>query len=172
MKKNGESIVMKKKFALVFIIAVLALAACAPAAAVEEAVMEEPAVEEAMEEEVMEEDAMADEAMEDKAMEGEAMEDEAMAEDHDAMAAEVSFSTDVWPILEEFAVDAHGGKGGIFLESYEDILETVVPGDPENSMLYKALIADGMPQMPPSGPLPDEMIQTIYDWIAQGAKDN
>ena len=164
---------MKSKFALVFIIAVLALAACAPAAPAEEAVMEEDAMaEEAMEKEVMEEDAMAEDSMEDEAMEDEAMEEEAMTEEHDAMAGEVSFSADVWPIIEKYALDAHGGKGGVFLESYDDILETVVPGDPENSLLYKALIADGVPQMPPSGPLPDEMIQTIYDWIAQGAKNN
>ncbi len=158
---------MKNRFALVFIIAVLALAACAPAAPVEEAMMEEPAAEEAMEKDSMEADAMAEDSMEE-----EAMEEDAMTEDHDSMESEVSFSTDVWPILEEYAVDAHGGKGGIFLESYDDILETVVPGDPENSLLYKALIADGAPQMPPSGPLPDEMIQTIYNWIAQGAKNN
>ncbi len=158
---------MKNKFGLVFIIAALALAACSPTV-VEEAVMEEPVAEEAMEEEVMAEDTMEDETMEDEAM----TEDQDSMESEDAMAAEVSFSADVWPIIEEYALDAHGGKGGIYLESYDDILETVTPGDPENSLLYKALIADGVPQMPPSGPLPDEMIQTIYDWIAQGAMNN
>ncbi|MDO9545363.1 MAG: c-type cytochrome domain-containing protein [Pelolinea sp.] len=85
---------------------------------------------------------------------------------------EVSFSQDVWPILEKYAVTAHGGKGGVFLESYSDILGNVVPGDPETSLLYKALIGDGMQQMPPGNPLPDEMIQMIYDWIKQGAKEN
>ncbi len=86
----------------------------------------------------------------------------------------VSFSQDVWPILEQYAVAAHGGKGGVFLESYSDIMNYVVPGDPENSMLYKALIGDGVDRMPPppADPLPDAMIQTIYDWIAQGALDN
>lgn len=88
--------------------------------------------------------------------------------------ATVSFSQDVWPIIEQFAVQAHGGKGGVFLENYNDIMNYVVPGDPENSQLYKALIGDGMQRMPPPprAPLPDDMIQTIYDWIAQGAQNN
>ena len=88
--------------------------------------------------------------------------------------ATVSFSQDVWPIFEQYVVKAHGGKGGVFLENYNDILNYVVPGDPENSMLYKALIGDGARRMPPppEAPLPDAMIQTIYDWIAQGALNN
>ena len=85
---------------------------------------------------------------------------------------EVSFSQDVWPILEKYAVVAHGGKGGVFLESYTDIMNYVEPGNPEGSLLYRALIGDGMPQMPPGNPLPDELIQTIHNWIEQGAKEN
>ena len=85
---------------------------------------------------------------------------------------EVSFSLDVWPILENYALAAHGGKGGVFLESYADIMNYVEPENPEGSLLYRALIGEGMKQMPPGNPLPDEMIQTIYDWINQGAKEN
>lgn len=85
---------------------------------------------------------------------------------------EVSFSQDVWPILEKYALTAHGGKGGVFLESYTDILNYVEPGNPEGSLLYRALIGDGMEQMPPGNPLPDELILTIHDWIEQGAKEN
>ena len=156
---------MKNKFGLILLITALALAACSPAVAVEETVMEEPAVEEVMQSDTMENDAAAADAVEE-----EVMVEETTVED--AMVDEVSFSTDVWPIIEEYALNAHGGKGGVFLESYDDILNYVVPGDPENSMLYKALIADGMQLMPPDGPLPDAMIQTIYDWIMQGAMDN
>jgi zona occludens toxin (predicted ATPase) len=88
--------------------------------------------------------------------------------------ATVSFSKDVWPIFEQYVVKAHGGKGGVFLENYNDIMNYVVPGDPTNSMLYKALIGDGVQRMPPppEAPLPDAMIQTIHDWIAQGALNN
>jgi len=90
----------------------------------------------------------------------------------DSDAVEVSFSQDVWPILEEYALAAHGGKGGVFLESYMDIMEYIEPGNPESSLLYRAVIGDGMKQMPPGNPLPDELIQTIYNWIEQGAKEN
>jgi len=90
----------------------------------------------------------------------------------DSDVLEVSFSQDVWPILEKYALTAHGGKGGVFLESYEDILNYVEPGNPEGSLLYRALIGDGMPQMPPGNPLSDELIQTIHNWIEQGAKEN
>ena len=88
--------------------------------------------------------------------------------------AEVSFSKDIWPIIQEFALPAHGtqAKGGVFLENYDDIMKYVVPGDPEASDLYKYLTGNGVPVMPPSGKLPDATIQLFYDWIAQGAKNN
>jgi hypothetical protein len=76
---------------------------------------------------------------------------------------EVSFSLDVWPILEKYALAVHGGKGGVFLESYADIMNYVEPKNPEDSLLYRALIGEGMKQMSPGNPLPDEMIQIIYD---------
>jgi hypothetical protein len=48
----------------------------------------------------------------------------------------------------------------------------VVPGEPEESELIEHLLSPGM-QMPPSvPPIPDETIQLIVTWIAQGAKDN
>lgn len=59
-----------------------------------------------------------------------------------------------------------------FSKSYADIMNYVEPENPEGSLLYRALIGEGMKQMPPGNPLPDEMIQTIYDWINQGAKEN
>lgn len=89
-----------------------------------------------------------------------------------AMEEEVSFSADIWPVIEEEALDAHGGAGGVYLESYEDIMNYVVPGNPEESMLYQALTGNGHELMPPDGPLPEETIQLFYDWIAQGAQDN
>ena len=163
---------MKKKIFAILFAGVLVLAACTPAA---EVVEEAPAVaeEEAMEKE---DDAAMEESSDEGAME-ESSDEEAMekeSHDDDAMEAktEVSFSMDIWPVIEKFALNAHGGSGGIFLESYEDILQQVVPGKPEESMLYRVLIADGVPQMPPTGPLPDETIQLFYDWIAQGAPNN
>ena len=145
---------MKVRIITLLIAGALAVAACAPAA------VEAPVVEAAEPAEVMMPEAPAEEAMA----------EEAPAEM--AAGSEVSFSADIWPVIEQFALEAHGGSGGVFLESYEDIMEYVVPGKPEESMLYKALTADGMKQMPPSGRLPDETIQLFYDWILQGAPNN
>ena len=94
------------------------------------------------------------------------------AADADSTANEVSFKNDIWPVIEKYALSAHGGKGGVFLENYNDIMKYVVPGSPEQSELYKRLTADGVSIMPPSGPLPAETVKLFYDWIAQGAKDN
>ena len=159
---------MKKKIFIISIVMAVLIASCAPAQTAEE--VSEPAV---MEEDMESSEAPAEE-MEAEEEEVGTEEEAAPAEESDSseMAAEVSFSADVWPIIQEYALDAHGGKGGVFLENYDDISAQVVPGDPENSMLYKVLIGDGAPQMPPGNPLPEELIQTIYDWIDQGAKNN
>lgn len=92
---------------------------------------------------------------------------------NESAAAEVSFSKDIWPVMEQFAVSAHGGRGGIFLESYTDIMKYVVPGKPEESVLYQAITGtNGHPVMPPGNPFPAATIQLFYDWILQGAKNN
>jgi hypothetical protein len=60
----------------------------------------------------------------------------------------------------------HPRKRANFL-SYEGVLQVVVPGHPEASLLYQKL-ASG--QMPPGGQhLSAEKIQAIYDWIRLGA---
>lgn len=146
---------MKNKIIMLMVAGLLALSACAPA------VVEEDAAPEVMEEMPMDDEAPA-----------EAAPAEAAPADSGDMIAEVSFSGDIWPVIEQFAVSAHGGEGGVFLESYDDILKYVVPGKPEESMLYKRLTGNGVAVMPPSGKLPDETIQLFYDWIMQGAKNN
>ena len=153
---------MNKKIIALLLAGMLVIAACTPAPEVAE---EAPAVSEdaAMEKD---DEAMMEESSDEGAME---KDDEAMMEEH---SGEVSFANDIWPVIEKYALSAHGGSGGIFLESYEDIVAQVEPGNPEGSMLYKVLTADGVPQMPPSGPLPEETIQLFYDWIKQGALNN
>lgn len=147
---------MKHRSFLLLLISALMISACAPAAVDEVAsveLVEEPAVE-------MEEVPEVEEAL--------PVEEAPETGDGDV----VSFSQDIWPVIEEFALAAHGGSGGVFLESYEDIMNYVEPGNPEGSMLNKALTGDGLKQMPPSGRLPDETIQLFYDWIKQGAPNN
>lgn len=63
-------------------------------------------------------------------------------------------------------------KSAVILESHTDILNYVEPENSQGNCLYRALIGDSMKQMPIFNPLPDEMIQTIYGWIEQGAKEN
>lgn len=146
---------MKFKYFSIFILVVLLITACSPAAANNSA------------------PAPVEQAVTNKGQSispTEVMQTEKPAES--MAAAEVSFSTDIWPVIEKFALSAHGGKGGVFLESYTDIAKYVVPGDPEGSMLYKRLTGDGVSVMPPNGPLPSDTIQLFYDWIKQGAKNN
>lgn len=107
--------------------------------------------------------------------------DEHMEELPPALDREVSFSHEVLPILL-----ANGGPHvtpprnsppphGIRLDSYEHIMATeglVEPGKPEQSKLVDVLVNPAM-RMPPSlPPLPEEEIQLIVSWIAQGAKSN
>ena len=149
---------MKNRLFLLTLTSMLFFAACSPVTSdvvdsTEEIVVEASAID-----------------VEETTPEEEEIQQELSSIDNDAV--EVSFSQDVWPILEEYALAAHGGKGGVFLESYKDIMEYIESGNPESSLLYRALIGDGMKQMPPGNPLPDELIQTIYNWIEQGAKEN
>ena len=53
--------------------------------------------------------------------------------------------------------------------SYEGISELVVPGMPEQSLLYQK-VASG--EMPKRRKLAKEKIQVIYDWIKNGAENN
>lgn len=61
------------------------------------------------------------------------------------------------------------------LDSYEHVLGkegVIVPGHPEESEMIEHLLSPGM-QMPSSvPPPPDDQIQLIVAWIAQGAKDD
>lgn len=93
----------------------------------------------------------------------------------------VSFSQEVLPIFlanggpHVVAPEHSPPPGGLRLDTYEGVMAkegVVVPGKPEESELVEHLLSMGM-QMPPSvPPLPEEQIQLIVTWIAQGAKDD
>lgn len=100
-----------------------------------------------------------------------------------ASGAPVSFKADVQPILTGNCVSCHGsGKvAGLSLQNYADVLAggkdgaVVKPGDADGSLLVQKVkgtqtIGARMPRGGP--PLPDDQIQTIATWVAQGAKDN
>src|SRR5690349_6360606 len=92
------------------------------------------------------------------------------------------FSKDVAPILAKKCVACHGpekSKGHFRLDTFDFLMKggesksaSVVPGQPEQSELFRRLTArdedDRMPQK--EGPLPAEQISLIESWIKEGAK--
>ena len=85
---------------------------------------------------------------------------------------EISFTNDVLPIFQEFSGACHGSSGGLSLETYEGVMKVVIPGQPEGSRLWKRLNGIDGPIMPLGGKLSDDLLQVIYMWIKQGAKNN
>src|SRR5258708_16546205 len=90
-------------------------------------------------------------------------------------AAKVDFKQDVLPILRQNCVGCHGPAqqiSGMRLDRKSAVIgrRGVVPGSSDNSLLYYRISgsAYGL-QMPPTGPLRPEQINTIKTWIDQGA---
>lgn len=91
----------------------------------------------------------------------------------------VSFQGDVLPLLQANCTTCHPPFGGLDLTSYAGVLAggqsgpVVTPGDPAGSLIIQRLNGTITPQMPLGGtPLPATQIQTIADWISEGALDN
>ena len=91
------------------------------------------------------------------------------------------FEKHVRPTLLDQCIRCHGAKkqqAGLRLDSREAILKggdsgpTVKPGDPQASLLLKALRYDDVNlEMPPRGKLPDKTIAAFEKWIQLGAHD-
>lgn len=77
-----------------------------------------------------------------------------------------TFETVQTSVLNQHCVTCHQpGKNRIILTSRDAVLRgpgLVTPGIPEKSLIYTALRDQ---QMPPSGPLDDDSIKLVYDWI-------
>ena len=89
--------------------------------------------------------------------------------------AKVDFGRDVLPILRQNCVGCHGPAqqvSGLRLDRRSAVLSRkgVVPGSSANSFLFHRVSGNayGM-QMPPTGALRPEQINTIKTWIDQGA---
>ncbi|MEX0323760.1 MAG: c-type cytochrome domain-containing protein [Puniceicoccaceae bacterium] len=94
---------------------------------------------------------------------------------------QVSFTAQVWPILEARCVECHGEdkmKAELRLDSPEAIMKgsewgaVVTAGDPDDSSLYflTTYPEDDEDRMPPEGePLTAEQIEILRLWIEQGA---
>lgn len=95
---------------------------------------------------------------------------------------QVDFSAEVKPLLNRKCLSCHGGvkkKGDYSLLFKDEAMGTgasgrpaIVPGDPENSELYRRLLAhDPEERMPyKEEPLKEEEITLLKNWIKQGAK--
>ncbi len=92
--------------------------------------------------------------------------------------AKVEFARDVQPIFRQNCIGCHGPakqNNGLRVDRRSSVLKLgtrrVVPGSSENSFLYHRVSgSDFGLQMPPTGPLHPEQVQTIKAWIEQGAE--
>jgi mono/diheme cytochrome c family protein len=97
----------------------------------------------------------------------------------DAPAGDVSFASDVMPIIQSRCIRCHGEdriEEGLVFFTYEDILAgsdngpVIVPGDVENSLLVELVATKEMPKKGPK--LTPPQVQLITDWVAAGALNN
>ena len=87
-----------------------------------------------------------------------------------ATAAPPDFDKQIAPLLASHCTDCHGGakpKGKLDLTRKAGAAETVVPGKPADSELWKRVAAG---EMPPKKPLSDADQKLLKEWIAGGAK--
>ncbi len=95
-------------------------------------------------------------------------------------ADRVDFRRDVQPLFKHYCLDCHGPRqqmSGLRLDRRRDAMRggaiaDIGPGNSAASRLYLKLIGNGDygGQMPPTGPLKDDQIRTIKNWIDQGAE--
>ncbi|HEY7180481.1 MAG TPA: PSD1 and planctomycete cytochrome C domain-containing protein [Blastocatellia bacterium] len=92
------------------------------------------------------------------------------------------FEKKIRPALADNCYGCHSDKskkpkGGLRLDSIESMLKggasgqpAIVPGDPEKSLLIKAIrYTDAKLQMPMGGKLPDQVIKDFEAWVKMGA---
>lgn len=91
---------------------------------------------------------------------------------------EISFSQKILPIIASNCSYAgchdDGGHHLFSLVSYDDVIKNgdVKAGNPHSSKLYNVITNHGEKLMPPDAPLSSQDIESVYIWIAQGAKNN
>jgi hypothetical protein len=93
------------------------------------------------------------------------------------------FETKIRPVLVEHCYKCHSAqseklKGGLHVDTREGLLKggdtspAIVPGDPEKSLLIRAIqYKDETMQMPPKQRLPDEVVNNFVEWVKAGAAD-
>jgi hypothetical protein len=84
----------------------------------------------------------------------------------------VCYTTQIRTILQPRCLECHNDSSGEGFDAsnYQTIKNSVVPGDPRGSPLYKVITdINGENMMPPDRPLSQEDRTLIQVWIAQGA---
>jgi hypothetical protein len=92
------------------------------------------------------------------------------------------FEEHIRPLLTEHCYKCHSGqaknpRAGLRLDSREgwakggDNGPAVVPGDPDRSLLIRAVRQQGELKMPPKGKLPQKQIDLLVRWVQIGAPD-
>ena len=103
----------------------------------------------------------------------------AFSKEPDAAGIEF-FEKRIRPILVQHCFECHGPektKGGLRLDSRTgwttggDSGPSIVPGNPDESLLIQAIRYGGDFEMPPTGKLPNELIKDLERWVQIGAPD-
>src|SRR5688572_29215530 len=93
------------------------------------------------------------------------------------------FESKIRPVLVEYCYKCHSAqseklKGGLHVDTREGLLQggdtgpAIVPGEPEKSLLIRAIqYKDETMQMPPKQRLPDEIVNDFVTWVKAGAPD-
>ncbi len=78
-----------------------------------------------------------------------------------------SYNKDIQPILQSKCITCH-----VDIATYAKTVEKVSVGKPAESMLIMRINGSLTPIMPVQGPLSKDQVQTITNWIKDGAKNN
>lgn len=94
----------------------------------------------------------------------------------------LTFDEHVLPIFRAKCVACHNPdkkKNDFDLSTYPKLMQggaggaAIKPGDPDGSLLFKLVTHKAEPFMPPDAPvIATEMVETLRNWIAQGALEN
>ena len=94
----------------------------------------------------------------------------------------LTFDEHALPILRAKCVACHNPdkkKNDLDLTTYSKLMQggasgvAVKPGEPDDSLLFKLVVHKAEPFMPPDSPvIAAEMVDTLRNWIAQGALEN
>ncbi|TWU19039.1 PSD1 and planctomycete cytochrome C domain-containing protein [Allorhodopirellula heiligendammensis] len=95
-----------------------------------------------------------------------------------AMEEERFFETFVRPVLVNHCSECHGSEkqfAGLRLDSWTSIAEesdtapVVISGDPDASLLIRAIRREGGLDMPPDDPLDEKSVEVLTHWVRNGA---